>query len=84
MRRAGKPKRFPWGIILSLVVAPWGWGPPNGLLPPSPEPQVTHGQQLTEPNAELGSRGTLLTGDGEVSCVFKSVGNTNNSWTTNP
>ena len=76
MRRVGKLKRFPWGIILSFIVALLGWGPPSALVPPSPEPQAPQGQQLTEPSPDLGSRGTLLTGDGEVLCISKSVGNT--------
>ena len=84
MRRTKKPKRLPWGIILSLIVAPLGWGPPGAHAPPSPEPQAPPDQQLAEPSDDPGSRGTLQARAGEILYLLKPVENTGEFWTAPP
>ena len=84
MWRTKKPKRLLWGIILSLIVAPLGWGPPGAHTPPLPEPQAPPDQQLTEPSVDPGSEGTLQATAGEILYPLKPVGNTGEFWTAPP
>ena len=80
MKRTEKPKCFLWGVVLSLIMTPLGWGPSGGHAPPSPEPRAPMSRQFTEPKTLVDSRGTLPTTVGEVLCNFKLAGNANKFW----